>query len=235
MRKIFNALKITEYDLQVSIVACQLTDEANEWWEFILGVRRDARRVASQENEPNEENLTWAEFEELFESQYFSESYREQLRNQFERLDQELVATEDRKCRHFEKGLHPSIEKFVVGQQIGRISDIVECARSIEYTEEIPEEVKVQESSGPSLRERVSWSKTTSGLLPVSSSGAFSNRLSTFDKQKERTKTHGVGSCISYRTMSHGNVHDSGLEVEIRIEDIFVVTPLREGNHIEFT
>ncbi|XP_058210462.1 uncharacterized protein LOC131322904 [Rhododendron vialii] len=83
MRKIFNALKITEDDLRVSIVACQLTGEANEWWESILGVRRDARRAAraeSQENEPDEENLTWAKFEELFENQYFPESYREQLR-----------------------------------------------------------------------------------------------------------------------------------------------------------
>ncbi|KAI8572386.1 hypothetical protein RHMOL_Rhmol01G0194600 [Rhododendron molle] len=179
IRKIFNALKVTEDDLQVSIVACQLTGEAKEWWESILGLRRDTRRatrVASQVNEPDEENLTWAEFEELFENKYFSESYYEQLRNQFERLDQgdmaiseyatsfqtlshfapELVVTDDRKCRRFEKGLHLSIKKFVVGQQIGRFSHIVECARSINYTEEIPEEAKVRESRKQTIDKSVS-------------------------------------------------------------------------------
>ncbi|XP_058217488.1 uncharacterized protein LOC131328576 [Rhododendron vialii] len=162
IRKIFNALKITEDDLRVSIVACQLTGEANEWWESVLGVRRDARRaarVANQEVEPVEEK-----------------SYREQLRNQFERLDQgdmtvseyatrfqtlsrfapELIAIDDRKCRRFEKGLHPSIRKFVVGQRIGRFSDIVECTRSIEYTEEIPEEAKVRESRKQTIDKSVS-------------------------------------------------------------------------------
>lgn len=73
--------------------------------------------MSAQANKPNVENLTWAEFEELFEGQYFLESYREQLREQFERLEQwsmtvskytqkfqalscfapRLVATEDRK------------------------------------------------------------------------------------------------------------------------------------------
>ncbi|XP_058215188.1 uncharacterized protein LOC131326417 [Rhododendron vialii] len=179
IRKIFNALKITEDDLRVSIVACQLTGEANEWWESVLGVRRDVRRaagVANQEIEPVEESLTWAEFETLFENQYFPESYREQLRNQFERLDQgdmtvseyatrfqtlsrfapELVATDGRKCRRFEKGLCLSIKKFVVGQRIERFSDIIECARSIEYTEEIPEEPKVQESRKQTVGKSVS-------------------------------------------------------------------------------
>ncbi|KAI8530592.1 hypothetical protein RHMOL_Rhmol11G0071300 [Rhododendron molle] len=69
VRKIFNALRLIENDLRVSIVAIQLIGEANEWWESVLGGRRDARRGAravSRTNEPDEENLTWAEFEELF-------------------------------------------------------------------------------------------------------------------------------------------------------------------------
>lgn len=51
IRKIFNALMITEDDLRVQMVACQLIREVNEWWESILGVRRDARTTA-QQNEP---------------------------------------------------------------------------------------------------------------------------------------------------------------------------------------
>lgn len=78
---------ITEDDLRVSIVACQVTWEANEGWESILGSRR-AARTAAQAYEPDVENLTWAEFEELFEGKYFSESSHEQLREQFERLVQ---------------------------------------------------------------------------------------------------------------------------------------------------
>ncbi|KAI8550835.1 hypothetical protein RHMOL_Rhmol06G0138600 [Rhododendron molle] len=140
VRKIFNALKITEDDLRVSIVACQLFGEANEWWESVLGARRDTGRVARAVNRTNEldvESLTLAEFEELFENQYFPETYREQLREQFEKIEQEnmtvsnyaikfqslsrsapeLIATKERKCRHFEKGLHPSIKLLLCSQQ----------------------------------------------------------------------------------------------------------------------
>ncbi|GFS40893.1 hypothetical protein Acr_00g0071070 [Actinidia rufa] len=69
-------------------------------------------------------NLTWAEFEKMFENQYFPESYREQLRDKFEKFEQgtmtlseyitqyqalsrfapELVNTEEKKCRRFEEG-----------------------------------------------------------------------------------------------------------------------------------
>ncbi|XP_058189399.1 uncharacterized protein LOC131306982 [Rhododendron vialii] len=172
IRKIFNALKITEDDLRVSIVACQLIGEANEWWESILGVRRDARRMAravNQGNEPDEENLTWAEFEELFENQYFPETCREQLREQFEKFEQgnmtvsnyaikfqslsrfapELVATEERKCRRFEKGLQSSIKPLVVSQRIGKFSEIVECARSVEISIGVQGNVEVWEPRQP--------------------------------------------------------------------------------------
>ncbi|KAI8559869.1 hypothetical protein RHMOL_Rhmol04G0208900 [Rhododendron molle] len=155
IRKIFNTLKITEDDLRVSIVAVQLTGEANEWWESVLGARRDARRVAKAVNridEPDVENLIWVEFEEPFENQYFPETCCEQLREQFEKQEQgnmavseyatkfqslsrfapELVGSEERKCKRFEKGLHPSIKLLVVSHHIGRFSKIVECARSVE-------------------------------------------------------------------------------------------------------
>lgn len=70
--------------------------------------------------------------EELFEGKYFPDSSREQLREQFERLEQgsmtvseyakrfqslslfalELVPTKDRKCRRLEKGLHTSLKRL---------------------------------------------------------------------------------------------------------------------------
>ncbi|XP_058223200.1 uncharacterized protein LOC131332905 [Rhododendron vialii] len=72
------------------------------------------------------------------------------------RFAPELVTTDDKKCRRFEKGLHPSIRKYVVGQRIGMFSDIVECARSIEYTEEIPEETKVQKLRRQTISKSIS-------------------------------------------------------------------------------
>ncbi|KAI8542957.1 hypothetical protein RHMOL_Rhmol08G0180800 [Rhododendron molle] len=46
----------------------------------------------------------------------------------------ELVATEERKCRRFEKGLHSFVKLLVVSQCIGKFSEIVECARSVEIS-----------------------------------------------------------------------------------------------------
>ncbi|XP_058185827.1 uncharacterized protein LOC131303053 [Rhododendron vialii] len=134
IRKNFTAFKITEDDLRMSIVAIQLVVEVGEWWESILEGRKDAKRAVrttAQANEPDVENLTWAEFKDLPVSQYFLDSSRDQMRDQFEKLEQgnmtiskyalrfqslsqfaaELVATEDRKCRCFERGLHSSIKR----------------------------------------------------------------------------------------------------------------------------
>ncbi|XP_058217426.1 uncharacterized protein LOC131328503 [Rhododendron vialii] len=172
IRKLFRALQITEDDLRVNIVAVQLTGEANEWWESVLESRKDARRATrtvAQANEPDIENLTWAEFEVLFEEQYFPETSREQMREEFEKLEQgdmtvseyalkfqslsrfapELVATEERKCRRFERGLHETVKKFVVAQRKGKFSEVVECARSIETPKETPKNPKVWEPRQP--------------------------------------------------------------------------------------
>ncbi|XP_058208151.1 uncharacterized protein LOC131321160 [Rhododendron vialii] len=159
IRKLFRALNITEDNIRVGIVAVQLVGEADEWWESILEIRKDARRAvrtAAQVNEPDVENLTWAKFETLFEDQYFPETSRENLRDQFEKLEQgnmtvseyvqkfqslsrfapELVATEERKCRRFEKGLHNTVRRMVTVQRKMKFSEVVECARSIEIPKE---------------------------------------------------------------------------------------------------
>ncbi|XP_058202949.1 uncharacterized protein LOC131317410 [Rhododendron vialii] len=186
IRKLFNALKITEDDLRVNIVAVQLTGEANEWWESVLESRKDARRAArtvAQVNEPDVENLTWAEFETLFEEQYFPETSREQLRDQFEKLEQggmtvseyaqkfqslsrfapELVATEERKCRRFEKGLHNTVRRMVMVQRKTKYAEVVECARSIE----IPKEAQ---------RNRGVWEPRQQVVSVSSSSGSFGSQ-----------------------------------------------------------
>ncbi|GFY91341.1 hypothetical protein Acr_07g0015370 [Actinidia rufa] len=87
----FDGSIINDDNMRVHLVACQLSGEANEWWESVLAARRDARRVARAAKNveaPDIENLTWAEFEKMFENQYFPESYREQLRDKFEKFKQ---------------------------------------------------------------------------------------------------------------------------------------------------
>lgn len=96
--KLFNALAIKEDNLRVSILACQLFREGNEWWESVLERHRDAKRagrMVQNVNEPDVENLTWAKFEVLFEDQYFLESYKEQLRDQFEKLEQGTMSVSE--------------------------------------------------------------------------------------------------------------------------------------------
>ncbi|XP_058198534.1 uncharacterized protein LOC131314055 [Rhododendron vialii] len=186
IRKLFRALNITKDNIRVGIVAVQLVGEAGEWWESILESRKDARRAArtaAQVDEPDVENLTWAEFEALFEEQYFPETSREQLRDQFEKLEQggmtvseyaqkfqslsrfapELVATEERKCRRFEKGLHNTVRRMVMMQRKTKYAEVVECARSIE----IPKEAQ---------RNRGVWEPRQPTVNTSSSSGSFGSQ-----------------------------------------------------------
>ncbi|XP_058202780.1 uncharacterized protein LOC131317231 [Rhododendron vialii] len=140
--------------------------------ESILESRKNARRAArtaAQANEPDVKNLTWAEFEVLFKEQYFPETNHDQLRKEFEKLEQgnmtvlefalkfqslsrfapELVATEERKCRRFEKGLDDIVKRMVMAQCKGRFADVVECARSIEIPKEAPRNPKTWEPRQP--------------------------------------------------------------------------------------
>ncbi|XP_058217051.1 uncharacterized protein LOC131327951 [Rhododendron vialii] len=186
IRKLFRALNITEDTIRVGIVVVQLVGEAGEWWESVLESRKDTRRAArtaTQVDEPDVENLTWVEFEALFEEQYFPETSREQLRDQFEKLEQgsmivseyaqkfqslsrfapELVATKERKCRRFEKGLHNTVRRMVMVQRKTKYAEVVECARSIE----IPKEAQ---------RNKGVWEPRQSTVSTSSSSGSFGSQ-----------------------------------------------------------
>ncbi|GFY87591.1 hypothetical protein Acr_05g0012300 [Actinidia rufa] len=122
IHKLFDVLDVTEDAMRVKLVACQLSGEANEWWKSVLATRRASRglaRTMGNVNEPNVENMTWVEFEAIFEDQYFLESFKDMLREQFEWLEQgtmtvseyamkfqalscfapELVSTEEKKCK----------------------------------------------------------------------------------------------------------------------------------------
>ncbi|XP_058208262.1 uncharacterized protein LOC131321281 [Rhododendron vialii] len=61
----------------------------------------------------------------------------------------ELVATEERKCRRFEKGLHSIVRRMVMVQRKMKFLEVVECARSIEIPKEAQRNSKVWESRQP--------------------------------------------------------------------------------------
>ncbi|XP_058217457.1 uncharacterized protein LOC131328537 [Rhododendron vialii] len=144
--------------------------------------------------------MTWAEFETLFEDQYFPESSRDQLRDQFEKLVQgnmtvseytmkfqslsrfapELVATEERKCRRFEKGLHNIVRRMVTVQRKTKYVEVVECARSIEIPREAQRNRRVWESRQPTF--------TASSSGTFGSQGRKRSRETSFATQNFRSK-----------------------------------------------
>ncbi|XP_058189297.1 uncharacterized protein LOC131306883 [Rhododendron vialii] len=174
--------------------------EAGEWWESVSESRKDARgaaRTTAHANEPDVENMTWAEFETLFEDQYFPESSCDQLRDQFEKLEQgnmtvskyamkfqslsrfapELGATEERKCRRFEKGLHNTVRRMVTVQQKTKYAEVVECARSIEIPREAQRNRGVWESRQPAI--------TASSSGTFGSQGRKRSRETSFATQSQ--------------------------------------------------
>lgn len=153
IRKLFDVLNVTEDAVRVKLVACQLSGEANEWWKSVRATRKASRemaRTAGNVNEPDVENMTWVEFETIFEDQYFPESFKDMLREQFERLEQgtmtvseyamkfqalsrfapELVSTEEKKCKRFIRGLDDSIQRFVMSGGHTNFAAVLELARS---------------------------------------------------------------------------------------------------------
>ena len=62
--------------MKVSFASYQLVGEANEWWESITETKGVNR------------GMSWADYESTFEDQYFPEAYRDELKDQFEKLIQ---------------------------------------------------------------------------------------------------------------------------------------------------
>ncbi|GFZ02112.1 hypothetical protein Acr_15g0007210 [Actinidia rufa] len=128
IRKIFDTVRITEDDMKVSFASYQLVDEANEWWESI------------KETKGVDHGMSWADFESTFEDQYFPEAYRDELREQFEKLVQGDMTVSDQRIRNF--------------------SDLLDCARRVEPKREQRKELK---GNWESRQMSVGTSSTTSG------------------------------------------------------------------------
>ncbi|GFS28968.1 hypothetical protein Acr_00g0004810 [Actinidia rufa] len=109
-------------DFVAALAAANILNQPRRHVGMLGGVARAAKNVEA----PDIENLTWAEFEKMFENQYFPESYREQLRDKFEKFEQE------KKCRRFEKGLHSSVRRLVMSSRLKVFTEIMELARTLE-------------------------------------------------------------------------------------------------------
>ena len=62
------------------------------------------------------------------------------------RFASDLVSSEERKCKRFEKGLHPSIQRTVMGHRLRVFSELVDCARAVEPQGGIVQQSPIQRS-----------------------------------------------------------------------------------------
>lgn len=138
IKKGLNVLQIEE-DLRVSLASYHFSGEAAQWWRMIEGTHN----VAAME---------WDVFERLFLDKYFPEVMRVAMMEQFLGLTQqdmtviqyeakftslsrfapELVATEDKKARWFERGLRQAIKNRIVPLKLRVYSELVERAIIVE-------------------------------------------------------------------------------------------------------
>ncbi|GFS38223.1 hypothetical protein Acr_00g0056340 [Actinidia rufa] len=249
IRKLFDVLDVTEDVVRVKLVACQLSGEANEWWKSVLTTRKALRVLARTEgnmNEPNVENMTWAEFEAIFEDQYFLESFKDMLREQFKRLEQgtmtvseyamkfqalsrfalELISMEEKKCKRFIRGLDDSIQKFVMSGGHTNFVAVLELARNLE-------------ASGVNKKNARPPTTTVSAL--TGSFGGVSGNYGNQNRKRQGTPLQFLCNCSTFRAPTssgfRGNssrppmtYHQLGLAILpsfVHNEEVLVVSPVQ--------
>ncbi|GAB2280672.1 hypothetical protein Dimus_015299 [Dionaea muscipula] len=173
--QMFDTLRIHEEDLRVSFAAYQLRGDARYWWRIASATVGDS----------------WENFKNTFLDKYLPESTRDNLREEFEHLIQgsmtvdqyaakftslarfaeDLVSTEERRCKRFEAGLRPGIRDRLAALRLRIFSDLLESARAVERT--LAANQKIKEGSS-----RLRTSGATSDSRPTkkqrsSSTGSF--------------------------------------------------------------
>ena len=138
IENILEAMEITSDTAKIRLAAFQLEGEAQVWWRWARASR-------------DLEAMTWAEFQELFMSKYFSESARHAKAQEFLELKQgamtvmdyvarftesarfadDYVATDMAKVRRFENGLKLSIRGKIVSLRLQDMDSMVGTALTI--------------------------------------------------------------------------------------------------------
>ena len=139
VEKILEAMEITSDTIKIRLAAFQLEGEAQVWWNWAK-TSRDL------------EAMTWAEFQELFIGEYFSDTARHAKAQEFLELKQrtrtmikyvarftelarfvdDYVATDLTKVGRFENGLRLSIRGRIVGLRLQDMDSMVGTALIIE-------------------------------------------------------------------------------------------------------
>ena len=142
--KIFDVLRCAD-DQKVPFATFMLRGEADHWWEAVKRTH-----VAALE-------MTWTEFEELFNEKYFPESIRHMKEVEFIKLTQgnmtvsqyeakfaelsrfasHLVDDEARMTRMFLRGLKPKIRQHLISHKLCLYSDVVDRAQIVEQENEM--------------------------------------------------------------------------------------------------
>ena len=139
IEKVLEAMEITSDTTRIRLAAFQLEGEAQVWWKWVK-TSRDL------------EEMTWAEFQELFMGKYFPDTARHEKAQEFLELKQgtmivmkyvarftklarfadDYVATNMAKVRRFENGLKLSIRGRIVGLRLQDMDSMVGTALTIE-------------------------------------------------------------------------------------------------------
>ena len=175
IERIFRMIKCTEEE-KVRLTTFQLDRDARAWWETVEATMEDSNQVS------------WEEFVELFNEQYFSEVVQEKKANEFAGLKQlrmsvseyeaqfarlskyapHLIPTEKLKAKRFMNGLRPNFITQLTPHLITTYSEMVKRALALEAANETVDKIRGKSGEGSSDRKR----KYESGNAPKTQQAA---------------------------------------------------------------
>ncbi|KAH6777420.1 RNA recognition motif and CCHC-type zinc finger domains containing protein [Perilla frutescens var. frutescens] len=118
-------------------------EEVSFWWESYSRTMTPEQRQA----------LVWTDLKELILTRYFPESFKTKMETEFLNLRQGgmtvieyerrfnclsryapyIVDTDEKKARHFERGLRPEIAGILLGQRLRTYGEVIEMAQAISH------------------------------------------------------------------------------------------------------
>ena len=181
IENILEAMEITSDTTRIRLAAFQLEGEAQVWWRWA----RTSRDL---------EEMTWAEFQELFMGKYFPETARHAKAQEFLELKQgamtvmdyvarftelarfanDYVVTDLAKVRRFENGLKLSIRARIVGLRLQDMDSMVGTTPTIER--EIEDARSTRDASVSSKRKDSQSSSSSGKRQRTYSSREFQSR-----------------------------------------------------------
>ena len=165
VEKVLEAMEIASYMTRIRLAAFQLEGEAQVWWNWAK-TSRDL------------EEMTWAEFHDIFMGKYFSDIAHHAKAQEFLELKQgtmtmmeyvarftelacfsvDYVATDMAKVRRFKNRLKLSIRGMILGLRLQEMDSMVGTALTIER--EIEDARSTQDAGVSSKRKESQYSSS---------------------------------------------------------------------------